>query len=557
VTISLPARLWFDSPYAALVAAAAKWPRNAFLDVLPETARQYGIEARDYNYAAVLHEVNVLLAAYRAAGIRTGHRVGLMLENRPAFIFHWFALNALGASVVPLHTDWRGAELEYVIGHSELAMAIAPPSRHSDLMQAASAARRKIVVGTDASAIPQVPIDSMTGADGALSVPLDEASTECALLYTSGTTGRPKGCVLANEYFIWAGQWYASVGGLCDVRVGAERMLTPLPMSHMNAMACSTMCSLLCGGCLIALDRFHPSTWWQSVRDSRATIVHYLGVMPAMLLAAAESSEDRRHEVRFGFGAGVNPVHHVAFESRFGFPLLEAWAMTETGSGAVVIANREPRKVGTACFGAPEPAVEYRICDDAGVAVAPDAPGELLVRASGARARFGFFDRYLKDDASTAEAWAGGWFHTGDIVSADADGYLHFIDRKKNVIRRSGENIAAVEVEGALALCPGVQSVAVAGVPDELRGEEVLACVVPAENTAEIGRERLAQDIVAYALSRLAYFKAPGYIHFCHVLPRTATQKIQRGELRQLAALVLENHQVIDTRALKKRQNGA
>ena len=111
------------------------------------------------------------------------------------------------------------------------------------------------------------------------------------------------------------------------------------------------------GGCIVQLDRFHPRTWWSAVRESQATIVHYLGVMPSMLLGAAPDPRDRDHAVRFGFGAGVDRRHHAAFEQRFGFPLLEAWAMTETGAGAVVIANREPRHVGTSCFGRPEPAV--------------------------------------------------------------------------------------------------------------------------------------------------------------------------------------------------------
>jgi acyl-CoA synthetase (AMP-forming)/AMP-acid ligase II len=242
-------------------------------------------------------------------------------------------------------------------------------------------------------------------------------------------------------------------------------------------MAYSTMAMILSGGCVIPLDRFHPDTWWHSVRESHATIVHYLGVLPAMLLGAAPSAEDRSHQVRFGFGAGVDKTLHAPFEQRFGFPLVEAWAMTETGAGAVVIANREPRHVGTACFGRPEPAVQVRLVDEAGRDVAPKS-GELL-RAAGERPRFGFFREYFKDPAATAEAWAGGWFHTGDIVASDEHGYLYFIDRRKNVIRRSGENISAVEVEGVLRQHPLTGNVGVAAVPDPIRGDEVRP-VVPA-----------------------------------------------------------------------------
>jgi acyl-CoA synthetase (AMP-forming)/AMP-acid ligase II len=318
-------------------------------------------------------------------------------------------------------------------------------------------------------------------------------------------------------------------------------------------MAYSTMAMIRVGGCVVPLDRFHPRGWWAQVAQSRATIVHYLGVMPAMLIGADPSPADRDHAVRFGFGAGVDRRHHAAFEARFGFPLLEAWAMTETGAGAVVIANREPRHVGTACFGRAEAAVERRLVDEAGRDVPPGLPGELLVRAAGASPRFGFFREYLKDREATDEAWQDGWFHTGDLVQADAQGNLCFIDRRKNVIRRSGENVSAVEVESVLRRHPRIADVAVAATPDPLRGDEVLACVVAREPVPLAEREALARSIVALALEQLAYFKAPGYVAFVEALPLTATQKVQRAELKALARGLPGQPYCIDTRALKRR----
>ncbi|HKW82529.1 MAG TPA: AMP-binding protein, partial [Burkholderiaceae bacterium] len=378
--------------------------------------------------------------------------------------------------------------------------------------------------------------------------------SECALLYTSGTTGRPKGCILTNRYFLHAGAWYAGIGGLAQLRAGEERMLTPLPLVHMNAMAYSTLAMVQTGGCLIALDRFHPGSWWASVRESRATVVHYLGVMPAMLMKAPAAASDRAHGVRFGFGAGVDRSLHAAFEERFGFPLLEAWAMTETGAGAVVIANREPRRIGTSCFGREGDEIEIELVADSGAPAGVDEPGELLVRHAGADPRDGFFAGYLKDPAATDEAWAGGWFHTGDIVKRGADGQLHFIDRRKNVIRRSGENISAVEVESVLLQHPRVKAAAVAAVPDAVRGDEVLACIVcdaaPADDEA---RRALAADIVDWCLGRLAYYKAPGHVAFVDALPLTTSQKVQRGELRTLAAALVGQANCIATGAMKKR----
>lgn len=537
-----------DTVHRAFQQTARKCAANDFLCVLPTTAEKYGIEPQVWSYGQAAREIARLETIYLAAGLGHGHRVGLMLENRPAMFFHWLALNSLGVSVVPINTEWRSAELAYLIEHSELCVAVVPPQRAEDVRQAAAQAGRDVVV---------------TEADlGGLSAPTTPAplagrapdsNTECALLYTSGTTGRPKGCVLANEYFLWTGAWYGSVGDLCTLRPGEERLITPLPMTHMNAMSASTMGMMLSGGCIVPLDRFHPSTWWSSVRESRATIVHYLGVMPALLLGAPASANDQDHCVRFGFGAGVSPRLHGIFEQRFGFPLLEAWAMTETGSGAVIIASREPRKIGTACFGRPDPRIQYRIVDESGENVPPGTPGELLVRHAGPEPRFGFFREYLKDAEATESAWEGGYFHTGDIVQADADGDFHFIDRKKNVIRRSGENISAVEVESVLGQHPGVAAAGVCAVPDELRGDEVMLCVVPRAKLDAAGFEAYARELVEFCLQRLAYYKAPGYVALCDALPLTATEKIQRAQLKERALALLGTAACYDLRALKKR----
>ena len=562
--------------FDAFAASAARTPDAAFLHTDAVTAASYAIEAGEITWANAAAEVERLRRQYAAAGYGHGHRVGLLLENRPAFLFHWFALNALGASVVPINAEMRAAELEYLVSHSEIGLAICLPERVADLREAA----RRAGVALDAVALDatlEAGAVNATGdrASGAASkrdptrawFALPPATTrapradtaiglesECALLYTSGTTGQPKGCMLSNAYFLRAGAWYAQLGGLATVRAQQERVITPLPLSHMNAMACSTMVVVATGGCLIQLDRFHPTTWWQSVRDSGATIVHYLGVMPAMLLAVPVDAKDREHRVRWGFGAGVDRKNHAPFEARFGFPLVEAWAMTETGAAACIMANHEPRHVGSSCFGRPEAFVEVRLVDEAGADVPDDLPGELWVRSSGADPRRHFFSGYLKDEAATAEAWADGWFHTGDMVRRDAAGNCYFVDRKKNVIRRSGENISAVEVESVLNQHPAVKSSAVAATPDPVRGDEVLACIVARDAVAEADRAALAQSIVAHALAQLAYYKAPGYVAFVDALPLTASQKIQRGQLRELAQQLPAQAHCIDTRALKKRQ---
>ncbi|MDP9898931.1 AMP-binding protein [Variovorax ginsengisoli] len=530
--------------------SAARTPDADFLFTESVTATAYGIEAGAVRWGEAAAEVERLRLAYAQAGYGHGHRVGLLLENRPAFLFHWFALNALGVSVVPINSDMRSAELSYLIGHSEIGLAVTLPERAADLQTAAAlaGAPRFDTLDANARVIPRA-----TTPPPRARQPVG-ADTECALLYTSGTTGRPKGCILSNTYFLHAGAWYAALDGVCSVRPDAERVMTPLPLTHMNAMACSTMVVLVAGGCLVQLDRFHPTTWLQSARESGATIVHYLGVMPAMLLSAPAAPADRDHAIRWGFGAGVDPKHHATFEARFGFPLVEAWAMTETGVAACIMAHREPRLVGQSCFGRQEDFVEVQVLDDQGLPAAVGMPGELLVRAAGAEPRHAFFSGYLKDDDATSEAWADGWFHTGDLVRRDADGNFFFVDRKKNVIRRSGENISAVEVESVLNQHPAVKSAAVAATPDAVRGDEVLACIVLHAPLDAAAQAEMAASIVAHALDQLAYYKAPGYVAFIDALPLTPSQKIQRGELRSMAQTLPGAAHCVDTRALKKRQ---
>lgn len=533
--------------FSTLEAAAARWPERPFLNVLEETAGIYGIEAREWTYAEAMDEVVRLKTAYEAAGYMAGGRVMLLMENRPAFFLHWFALNALGLSVVPVNPDLQSAELEYMAGHAEPVLAIAIPSRIADLAKASAASDVNFPVIAPDDTPP-----AMTSELAKRVVPPadDALSREAAMLYTSGTTGKPKGCVLSNLYFLAAGRWYAEAGGICALDQKGERMITPLPIFHMNAMAYSLMAMIAVGGCLTALDRFHPRTWWQSVRTSKATCLHYLGVMPSMLMKAEPSAADREHGVRFGFGAGIDPKLHEPFEKRFGIPLVEAWAMTETGAGAVIAANHEPRKRGSSCLGRARGGVEARIVIDDGREAGPDEPGELLVRHEGDDPRYGFFSQYYKNAEATAEAWEGGWFHTGDIVRRDRDGDFFFVDRKKNVIRRSGENIAAVEVESILMQHPQVKAAAVAAAPDELRGDEVFACLVVDGDR----NDAQARAIVAWCLERVAYYKVPGYVAFLDALPLTATQKIQRGELKNLVPRLLPDPQTVDTRAMKKRQ---
>ncbi|MGJ8569839.1 MAG: AMP-binding protein [Hoeflea sp.] len=538
-----------QSIWQAFAATAGLYPERPVFNVMAETAEIYGIAPGETSYREVCNQVTQLAAALQQKGYGPGFRVMLLLENRPEFFVWLLALNRIGASVVPVNPDLRHSELTYMAGHSEPSLIVGIAARCDGLAAAAQEAGLTVPVIAPGDLVPQPgtagPVAlRVSEADGGL----DGEAMEAALLYTSGTTGNPKGCILTNTYFLESGRWYAKAGGLCALNEDGERMITPLPIFHMNAMAYSFMAMIAVGGCLTVLDRFHPSSWWKSVSESGATCLHYLGVMPSMLMGAPESPADRDHSVRFGFGAGVDPKLHARFEDRFGFPLVEAWAMTETGAGAVICANQLPRRVGESCLGKPGDELDVRIMDSDG-AETRNGPGELLVRRKGDEPQRGFFSGYFKNGQATEEAWADGWFHTGDIVRREDDGSMFFVDRKKNVIRRSGENIAAVEVESALMRHPAVKAAAVAAVADPVRGDEVFACL---KVEGDAGPE-LAGEIVSWCLEQLAYYKAPGYVAFVDALPLTSTQKIQRRELKELAERLVQDAATVDTRAMKKR----
>ena len=539
-----------DGSIAALFFnSAARFADRPFLHAPPETASTYGLQKTDYTYREAAAEVEALCETYRRIGCVPGHRIGLALENRPEFFLHFLALNQIGASVTPLNCGMRVEELAFQMSHSECALVVVTPA-HRDALAAAAARATPSPPVVD----PQSLASARPGRASA-AVAAAASDREAAILYTSGTTGTPKGCILTNDYFRAIGDLYTDLGGYVRFEEGRERIVTPLPLTHMNALACSFLAAMKTGGCLIQLDRFHPKTWWRTIRESRATIMHYLGVMPAMLLGApASADDDFSGQLKFAFGAGCDPRHHDAFEKRFGVRLIEAWAMTETGAGAWITASDEPRHVGSRCFGRAPKGVEWRLVDEEGGETPAGEPGELLVRRSGADPRRHFFSGYYKDDDATNNAWKGGWFHTGDVVRVDTDGYFYFVDRRKNVIRRSGENIAAIEVESVINRCEGVAAAVVAPIPDDIRGEEVMALVVakPGRNSAADARA-----IFDFAMESLVYYKAPGRIAFVDSIPMTATEKVKRGDVKALAATLAASDAAHDFTALKRQKKTA
>jgi acyl-CoA synthetase (AMP-forming)/AMP-acid ligase II len=501
--------------------AVRQLPGNECLRVPRSPGRDYLPDGLSMTYAETAREVDRLRARYREAGYGPGHRIAILTANHPVFVLHFLALNDLGVCVVPVNPEYRFTEIEALMRTSRAVLAVALPARVDDFRQ---------VVPHLPSPVPVVSVDEfgspLPKAVRTAQGPLGRTA-EAGLLYTSGTSGMPKGCLLTNDAFLFNGERYDNAGGVMTMKYGEERLYNPLPLYYANAFSITNVAMILLAGCMIFPDRFHPSTFWREIVETDATVVHHLGMIPPVLLKQEPVPQERQHRLKFSGGAGVDPEQHAELEERFGFPFVEFFGMSEVGICAAD--HREPRKRDTRSVGRPWPGVEFRLVDENEQEVPPGVSGQLCLRRTGSDPRLGLCGAYLDDPETTEEVWRGGWFHTGDVLTRDAEGRYYFQDRIKHMIRRSGQNMSAAEIESMLQAHPAVAEVAVVPAPDEVRQEEVLACIVLADGHRPDAAT--AEAIFEHSLGRLAYFKAPGWLLFVTELPKTSTHKLQKSAL--------------------------
>jgi crotonobetaine/carnitine-CoA ligase len=490
------------TPYGILAGGADRHPDRELLVYEHDDAT-----VTTYTWSDVAAEVRVAAARLSAHGVGAGDRVVVHLPNRPQFVFVWLALGRLGAVMVPTNLASSPPELAYIAGHSGAVLAVGDRAGWDEL--AAAADRQGIPVADwDAPHEPRPHPDAAVEQD-----PLREH----AVIYTSGTTARPKGVRVTAGNYVYAGEVYASALRVAPV----DRTLTVLPLFHANAQYYSVMGALVSGATILLMPRFSASRWPGQVVRHRATLANLFGAPLRMLLACGVLegwSCDHLRAVMFA--QSLTDAEAEQWEALTGVPLIQGYGMTETIGPPLMNSLGEPRRV--SAVGRPTLGYRIRLVAEDGRPVRDGEPGELLV---GGEPGVSLMAGYLDDPDATEAAMNGGWLRTGDILRLDADGLYTFVDRRKDLIKRAGENVAASEVEAVLLAHPAVRDAAVFGIPDAIRDEEIVACVTVVEPVA-------ASALVDWCRGRLAAFRVPGRIVVVDEMPRTPVGKIQKHVLR-------------------------
>jgi len=481
-------------------------------------------EVREYTYAGLGDQVARVASGFGALGIGVGDKIVLHLPNCPEYVLTLFALAHLGAVGVPSNTANRVKELTHVIGWSDAKLVVTSPG-YVDLVGDVlphTPAVERIVVAQGEAPEPHLSFRELLESVP-LAQPADvDSEAPLEIVFTSGTTSLPKGVVLTHANWLWSGERSSHWMRVDD----RDRLITALPLFHVNAQSFTLMTALTVGATAIFLEQYSATRFMEQVRRHRATCTALVAMLVRTLLAQPETPEDAEHELRrVAYAINVSTDEKEAFERRFGIELLNGYglseAMTEVSVCPVYGARRWP-SIGQPAFGR-----EVRVVDAEGNEVPSGAVGEIAVRGVPGRT---IMKEYYKDPEATAQTIVGGWLHTGDNGYFDEAGYLYFFDRGKDMIKRAGENVSASEVELVLAEHPRVALAAVIGVPDPVRDEAVMAYVVP-----ELGATVTEEEIVRHCERHLARFKVPTIIEFHERLPMTSIGKIEKKQLRTMA----------------------
>lgn len=487
---------------------------------------------RELTYRELDARCEALAGGLAELGIAAGDKVILRMATRAELLVSWFALLRLGAVAVPAVLSLTTEETAWMVEFVDAVAVITDPTWREtyEQLRASLPGLRHVVVAAG---------DPGPARDGVVSLaelerpgrrryvtPSLAPDDLAEIIFTSGSTARPKGVMVTHANLLHSAERQSSMRALQD----GDRCLTALPWFHINCQCVTVLTALAVGGTAILLERYSASRFMEQVRRHRATQVTLGSMLVRTLLAQPPSPEDVRHEVRRAFyGLPITDEERQAFERRFAMTLLNGYGLSEAVAEVTAVPVHGPKRWPS--IGLPVQDRLVRLVDDAGQDVAPGQTGEIIVCG---RPGWTLMKGYYRDPEATARTIRDGWLMTGDLAHADEAGYLYFVGRKKDIIKRAGENVSALEVEAALMSHPAVADVAVVAAPDPVRDEAVWAYVVVSDNAID------GQQLIDYCAQRLAPFKVPTTVRVCGELPLTAVGKIDKERLRREARTLVE-----------------
>jgi crotonobetaine/carnitine-CoA ligase len=477
-----------------------------------------------HSYLWVDQASDRLAAGLRRLGVGQGDHVAMMLGNDLPIVLTWFALAKLGAIEVPLNTSFKGMSLEYLLQHSDVSVLVVEAGyaeRFGRFADSVPGLRQALVVG-GSDQTPQLPWPT-SGFEEILDVDLDEpvhiaASPDdlLAILYTSGTTGHPKGVMESHRCAI---HWGLNYRRYLAVEPDDVNLLFS-PLHHAMSQFLGVMPALLSGSAVAISAGFSASRFWSECRRDGVTLFNFTGGVLSFLWKQPARPDDADNPVRRALGVPIPDDLYPAFETRFGMSLLPCFGTSESN----VVCYSTPGEVRRGSSGRPVPEFEVAVVDDDGHPVAPGSKGEIVTRPLKPDSMMG---GYYKQPELTAKVLRDLWYHTGDMGYLDADGYLFFVDRRKDAIRRRGENISSFEIERVVNANPAVLESVAVGVPSEHGEEEVKLAVVPMD-----GSSITAEEVWVYCDRELPSFMVPRYVEIRDSLPKTPTERVMKYVIR-------------------------
>jgi carnitine-CoA ligase len=501
------------SLYGVLASRAQLIPENSFIE----------FDQTTISYGRALVEVRRAMAWLHATGVGPGDRIAVMSHNHPTTAILLIALAALGATMVGVNPEFGEKEAHYVLAHSQASGIVCSPAAAATVNLLSDRLDKKPWIITNdllGATWSQTPI-------GHLPV-IGRADEVCLFIYTSGTTGFPKGVMHAQRSIVLAGEGFVRRMHIAPT----ERLLCLMPMFHANAIFYSLFGTIAAGATILLESKFSASSFWHTVVARRATEVNTIAAMMNILMRRSRDEFVPGHPLKKIYGAPFSPEIYRVFEEEFAVPnVIEGYGMSEIPGACNNPFDGERRKgsMGQVSLH-PDSSIklaELKIVDDEFNALPAGATGEIAVRTPT------IMKGYYRDLEATAAAFREGYFLTGDLGFMDAEGYVWFVARKKDIIRRRGENIAGAEIDRVVGDHPEVVEAAAIGVPAELGEEEVLLAVV-----TKPGSSVTEQAIGQWCRERLAIFKVPRYVVRVDTLPHTPTHRVAKFELRKDRSLL-------------------